>query len=191
MSQPTISYEASVYTREITYTNFKGETKSVEMTFALDPLQLMSIIASIPSNKSKSKDPRKAGKEQEITEEQQIQLVRDLAIKAAGFISDDGESFEAYEGFDESLAGKAFLTKLVASDADRKEFSEKVILDPFRAFVGFARVDESNSQKDIQELEKYLGDLENVFLGTGKPEETAAEKRARLQAELAATPVED
>lgn len=192
MSQtPVVSYEASIYSRDITYRNLNGETKTVPLTFLLDPLQLMSIIASVPMQKSKSKDPRKKGQDEGISEEAQIQLIRDLARRAAGFKSDDGETWEPFEDFDDQLAGKAFLTKLTASDADRKEFSERVILDPFRAFIDFARADESNNRSDIAELENYLAELEKLFTGApDKPAETLAEKRARLAAEIAAIPDE-
>ena len=38
-------YTASVYERTVKYTNFKGETMDATLTFALDPLQLLSVIA--------------------------------------------------------------------------------------------------------------------------------------------------
>ena len=38
-------YTASVYERTVKYTNFKGETRDATLTFALDPLQLLSVIA--------------------------------------------------------------------------------------------------------------------------------------------------
>ena len=37
-------YTASVYERTVKYTNFKGETRDATLTFALDPLQLLSVI---------------------------------------------------------------------------------------------------------------------------------------------------
>jgi hypothetical protein len=184
MSQSTVTYEAAVYSRSITYTNLKGETKTVELNFALSPIDLMGVLSNVPTNKTRSKDPRKQNQEAGLTDAQQIKLVQSLAAQAAGFISDDGETFEPYETFANDIAGQAFLTKLVSSDADRKEFAEKVILAPFRAFVEYARVDESNTPKDIQDLEKYLADLERAFTFEAKPEETLEERRARLAAEL-------
>lgn len=189
-----VSYEASIYSRDITYRNLNGETKTVSLHFALDPLQLMSIIADVPVRKSKSNDPRKKGQPEEISDSDQIKLIRDLASKAAGFKSDDGETWEPFEDFDNQLAGKAFLTKLTASDADRKEFAEQVIIAPFQAFVDFAKVEPSNSKDDVAELEGYLQNLKDVFTGKTKEPaktETLAERRARLTRELAETPDED
>lgn len=182
MSQ--LTYEASVYKRTVKYTNFKGETNETTLYFALDPIQLMQTIASFAPRTSKSKNPAKQG-QPEITDEDQIKFVRSLAVKAAGFPSDDGESWEPFEDFENTIAGKAFLTQLVSSDDGRKEFAEKVILDPFRAFVGYAEADPSNSPKDTAQLKTMLGQLENVFVG--KPEnESLEERRARLQAEMTA-----
>lgn len=184
MSQTTVTYEAAVYSRTITYTNLKGETKSAELTFALSPMDLMGVLARVPKNKTRSKDPRKQSADAGLSDEQQIQMVQELAAKAAGFISDDGETFEPYETFANDIAGQAFMTKLLSSDADRKEFAEKVILAPFRAFVDYARVDDSNTDADIRNLEKYLADLEKAFTFEAKPEETIEQRRARLAAEL-------
>lgn len=191
MSQSTITYEATVYSRDITYRNLHGETKTVNLTFALSPIDLMAVVSRIPTNKSKSRDPRKAGQNEGITDEQRITLVQDLAAKSAGFISENGETFSPWEGFANDIVGQAFLTKLVSSDADRQEFAEKVILAPFRAFVDYARADESNSAKDIQEIEGYLAELEKAFSPDAKPAETNAERRARIQAELAALPADE
>lgn len=182
MSQ--ITYEASVYERTVKYKNFKGETNETTLYFALDPIQLMQTIANFTPKQSKSKNPAKAN-QPEITDEEQIKFVRGLACKAAGFPSDDGESWEPFEGFENSIAGKAFLTQLVSSDGDRKEFSEKVILDPFRAFVGYAEADPTNSKAETQQLKTMLSQLENVFTGTNA-NESIEERRARLQAEMAA-----
>lgn len=179
-------YEASVYSREVSYTNFLGETKEMKLYFALDPMQLMSIIASFTPKKVKSGNPALAGKDAEISEEEQLRMVRDLAVKSAGAPSQDGEYWEPFPNFDESLVGKAFLTKLTASDVDRKEFSQKVILDPFRAFVGFAAAEEGNTPSEIQTLKSMLTQLENVFKTPAVKDESMEERRARLAAELAA-----
>lgn len=182
MSQ--ITYEASVYKRDVKYRNFKGETNETTLYFALDPIALMQTIASFAPKTSKSKNPAKQN-QVEITDEDQIKFVRGLALKAAGFPSDDGESWEPMDNFENTIAGKAFLTQLVSSDGDRKEFSEKVILDPFRAFVSYAEADPSNTPKETQQLRTMLGQLENIF--TGKPDnESIEDRRARLQAEMAA-----
>lgn len=182
MSQ--LTYEASVYTHTVKYKNFKGETNETTLYFALDPIQLMQTIAGFAPKASKSKNPAKQG-QPEISDEEQIKFVRGLAVKAAGFPSDNGESWEPFEDFENTIAGKAFLTSLVSSDDARKEFAEKVIVAPFQAFVGFASDDPSNSPKDVQQLKTMLSQLENVFVG--KPEnETLEERRARLQAEMAA-----
>ena len=178
-------YEASVYKQTVKYTNFKGETQEKELFFALDPIQLMQVIAGFtPKQNKRSGDPRKQNQEQSWTEEEQIKFVRDLASKSAGTPSDDGETWYPYEDFDKDLAGKAFLTKLVSSDADRKAFAEKVILDPFRAFVGYATADPSNAPKEIQQFKVMAEQLENVF--TERSTESLEERRARLQAELEA-----
>lgn len=182
MSQ--LTYEASVYKRTVHYKNFKGEEQTTELYFALDPIQLMSAIASFAPKESKSQNPAKKGK-QEITDEEQIKFVRSLAKQAAGFPSEDGETWEPFEDFENTIAGKAFLTQLVSSDGDREKFAEQVILDPFRAFVGFAEADGSNSPKDVQQLKTMLGQLENVFKGAPQ-NETLEERRARLEAEMAA-----
>lgn len=180
-----ITYEASVYSRLVKYRNFKGETNETTLYFALDPLQLMASIASFAPRKSKSQNPAKQGKV-EISDEQQIKFVRDLAKQAAGFPSDDGESWEPFEDFENTIAGKAFLTQLVSSDTDRRDFSEKVILDPFRAYVGFAEADTSNTKQDLDNLRQMMQQLENVFRGLDKKDESLEERRARLEAEIAA-----
>lgn len=178
-------YEASVYSREVTYRNFKGEEKTQTLYFALDPLQLMQVIAGFEPKKIKSGNPALRNQDAPISEEQQLKMVRDLAIKSAGTPSDDGESWVPYPEFDNDLVGKAFLTKLAASDGDRKEFSEKVILAPFRAFIGYATTDESNSPKDKQQFAQMLQQMENIFVVPDKPDESMEERRARLAAELA------
>lgn len=183
MSQ--LTYEASVYKRTVKYKNFKGETNETTLYFALDPIQLMQTIASFAPKTSKSKNPAKQG-QPEITDEDQIKFVQGLAKKAAGFPSEDGEVWEPFENFEDTIAGKAFLTQLVSSDGDRKEFSEKVILDPFRAFVGFAEQDPTNTAQDTQQLRTMLSQLENVFVGKPDKNESLEERRARLAAEMAA-----
>lgn len=181
-----VVYEASVYSRTVSYKNFKGETKTQELHFALDPLQLMQVFSSFEPKKVKSGNPALAGKEAPITDEQQVKMIRDLVIKAVGFPSDDGESWEPFVGFENTLAGKAFLTKLTASDADRREFSEKVILDPLRAFIGYAEADESNSKAEVAQFKQMLGTVEKLFATPDPASETYEEKRARLAAEMAA-----
>ena len=178
-------YEASVYSRTVAYKNFKGEENKVVLYFALDPLQLMQVIATFQPKKVKSGNPARQGQAAEISDEEQLKFVRDLASRSAGSPSDDGESWELFEDFADSLAGKAFLTKLASSDGDRREFSEKVILDPFRAFVGFAKADVSNTPKDIQQFEQMLVQMENIFRMPEKKDETLEERRERLAAELA------
>lgn len=175
-------YNASVYKRNVKYVNFKDETNETTLYFALDPISLMQVIAGFRPKASRSKDPSKQARP-EITDEEQIKFVRNLAVRAAGFPSDDGELWEPFTDFENTIAGKAFLTQLVSSDGDRREFSEKVILDPFRAFVEFAKNDPSNTKQDTQQLETMLAQLENVF--TGKREESLEDRRARLEAEMA------
>lgn len=177
-------YEAAVYTRTVKYRNFKGEENSVTLHFALDPLQLMALIATFEPKKSKSGNPALAGKVEGITDEQQLKFVRDLACKAAGTPSDDGESWTPFENFSDTIAGKAFLTKLASSDGDRREFAKTVILDPFKAFMDFAKDDDSNTQADVQQFAMMLTQLENVFKIPDPKEESIDQKRARLAAEM-------
>lgn len=179
-------YEASVYSRKVSYRNFKGEQNDVELFFALDPLQLMKVIANVPVKRVKSGNPSINGTPSEMTDGDQIQLVRDLACQAAGSPSDDGESWVPFEHFSESLVGKAFLTRLASSDGDRREFSEKVILDPFRAFIGFAIADPTNSPKDVQGFKVSLQQMENIFKAPDPKTESVDERRERLAAEMAA-----
>lgn len=180
-----ITYEAAVYTRDVTYKNFKGEEKTTTLHFALDPIQLMQIIASFGSKKpNRSGNPAKKNAPVEFSDEDQLKFVRDLAKKSAGAPSDDGESWLPFEDFDEHIAGKAFLTKLASSDGDRKEFSEKVIVEPFRAFVSYASADPSNTPKEVQQFQKMLGQIENIFKVPDNPSESVEERRARLAAEL-------
>jgi hypothetical protein len=181
-----IVYQASVYSRVVEYRNFKGQDKKVELFFALDPLQLLSVIASFePKRNKRSKNPAKQGEVEPITNEQQLEFVQGLVKKAAGWPSDDGESWEPFPEFEESLAGKAFLTKLASSDADRKEFSEKVVLDPFRAYVAYAKDDPSNAPKDVKQLESMSAQLETLFSEKVDPDESLEARRERLMAELA------
>jgi hypothetical protein len=178
-------YEASVYTRTVNYKNFKGESRSVELFFALDPLKLLKVIAGFNPKKSKSNNPARRN-ELEISDADQVQFVRDLCIQAAGEPSADGEAWIPFPDFEETLAGQTFLTKLASSDGDRAEFAEKVILDPFRAYVRFAAADETNTPKDVQQFQTMLSQLENIFTAKDKPEESYEDRRARLAAELAA-----
>lgn len=179
-----IIYEASVYEQEITYRNFKGETKTQKLYFALDPLQLLGVIASVKPRKIKSGNPALNGKTAEMSEEEQIRMVRSLAVQSAGYPSEDGENWVPYENFDESIAGKAFLTKLVSSDNDRSEFSKMVVLDPFRAFCKYFEADPSNSPKEIQEMKETLAKVENIFKTPEPGSESAEERKARLMAEI-------
>lgn len=186
MSQSTeIVYEASVYERTVSYKNFKGEQQSVKLYFALDPLELMSMIAGFNPKKSKSNNPAKRGQD-EIDEGDQVKFVRDIAIKSAGSPSDDGESWEPFENFENTLAGKTFITKLASSDGDREEFAQKVLLDPFRAFVKFAEADTTNTKKDIQQFQQMVAQLERIFSSAGdNTDETLEQKRERLAREMA------
>ena len=189
MSQ--ITYEASVYTRQVSYVNFKGETQTVELHFALDPLQLMQIVATgFTPKKVKSGNPARNGQNAEISDEEQLKFFRNLASKSAGTPSDDGESWEPFEDFENTLAGKAFLTRLAASDSDRIEFGEKVMIAPFEAFVKYAENDPSNSKQETQQLRTMLEQLRNI-LTPQQTEETLEEKRARLAAEMAALSASD
>lgn len=180
-------YEASIYTRTVSYRNFNGQEQTVELHFALDPIQLMQVIANASVKKTKSNNPAKKDLV-EITDAEQLKFIHDLASRAAGFPSDDGESWDSFEGFSDSIAGKAFLTKLTSSDADRQEFAQKVILNPFRAFVGYAKADSGNSPAEIKEFESMLQKMERIFTVTDK-NESLEERRARLQAEMAALEV--
>lgn len=179
-------YEASVYSRTVSYKNFKGEEKTVELQFALDPLQLMQIIATFQPKKVRSGNPARNNQPAEISDEEQLKFFRDIAVKSAGHTSEDGESWTPFEGFEDDLAGKAFLTKLASSDADRREFAEKVLLAPFRTFVGFAVNDPSNTDRDKQGFQKMLGELENIFKVPDPKDESLDDRRARLAAEMAA-----
>lgn len=179
-------YTASVYSRKVSYTNFKGEEKTIELFFALNPITLMEIIASNAPKKSRSANPAKAGKDEEMSSEEQLKFFQDLACRAAGFPSDDGETWERFEDFKDQIVGQAFLTKLASSDSDRREFAEKVILDPFRAFVSFAQADESNSPAEKQQFGVYLAQMENIFKMPDPSKETREERAARLEAELKA-----
>lgn len=184
-------YQAAIFTHEVNYMDYKGKTKKAVLNFALDPVQLLEIIASVPTNTSKSNNPSKKGQNIAISDEQQIKLVRDLAAKAAGWPSDDGETWEPFADFQNQLAGKAFMTLLVSSDQMRKDFADTVFLEPFRAYVSFAAADPSNTPKEIQQMQSMLAQLENTFSEKPNPEETLEEKRARLAADLAALDVAD
>lgn len=178
-----IVYEASVYTRTVAYKNFKGEKQEIELYFALDPIELMTMIAGFSPKKSKSANPAKRGQE-EIDDADQVKFVRDVAVKAAGTPSQDGESWEPFENFENTLAGKTFITKLASSDGDREEFAQKVLLDPFRAFVKFAEADPSNTPKDVHQFQQMVAQLERIFTSKGI-DESLEEKRARLAREMA------
>lgn len=182
-SMTDIVYEASVYTRTVKYKNFKGEQQEIKLYFALDPIELMTMIANFNPKKSRSNNPAKRGQD-EIDDGDQVKFVRDIAIKAAGTPSEDGESWEPFEDFENTLAGKTFITKLASSDGDREEFAQMVLLDPFRAFVKFAEADPTNSQKDVQQFQQMVAQLERIFSTKGV-DESLEEKRARLAREMA------
>jgi len=182
MSQPV--YEAAVYSRNVSYRNFAGEEATVEVNFALDPIQLLELIASSTlTSRSKSKDPRKKNLE-EVDEGKSFTFLRDIAAISAGYPSADGERWLPIESFTDTLAGKAFITKLAASDADRKEFAEKVMLAPFRAFVEYAKADGGNSPKEIAKFEQMLAQFERIFT-VSVADETLEARRARVAAEMA------
>lgn len=178
-------YEASVFTRTVSYRDLKGNTKTVELHFALDPIQLMEIIAKMPLTKSKSKNPAQAGKE-ELSDEGMLKFIRDTADRAAGFPSDDGESWEPFEDFGDTIAGKTFVTMLASSDAMRKEFAEKVLIAPFRAFVDFAAQDPSNNKQEVANFQQMLSQFERVLSVDTDPNESVEDRRRRLEADLAA-----
>ena len=183
---PNLVYEASVYSRTVTYKNFNGETNTVKLFFAIDPLELMGVFAKFEPKKSKSGNPALKNQAEPMSTEDMLQLVRDLACKAAGIPSDDGETWEPEYGFSDKLYGKAFLTKLTASDADRREFSQKVILDPFRAFVQFAEAEPDNTPQEVQGFRTMLNQMENLFKMPDPSAESLEDRRARLAAEMAA-----
>lgn len=182
MSQ--LIYEASVYSRKISYRNFKGEDKTLDLQFALDPIQLMRLIAGFELNTIKSGNPATNGQIAPMSNEMQLKIVHDLACRAAGYQSEDGERWIQIPDFSEQLYGKAFLTKLAASDTDRREFSEKVILDPFRAFVAFALAEEGNTEKEKKQFKEMLSQLEKSFTSPDTSDESLADRKARLAAEL-------
>ena len=184
MTQPT--YEAELYSRTVKYRNHNGETKEETLFFMLDPIQLMRVIAGTQTQKSKSKNPAKQGQAEDISEDEQLRIMQDLAAKAAGNPSEDGEHFYPIEDFKEWVAGKAFMTQLAASDGDREEFAEKVVLNPFRSFVEFAKADPSNDAKETQQFDVMLKQMENIFKPGEAANETIDDRRARLAAELQA-----
>lgn len=183
-----VTYEAAVYSREVTYTNFKGVTKTVDLQFALDPIQLMRVFAAMPNpKKSKSGSPsRRAEEETTLSDEQSLKFLVDIASKAAGEMSEDGEQFYPIPDFADLLAGKAFITKLASSDGDREEFAQKVILDPFKAFVNYAAADEGNSEAEIKQFRDMLASMERIFVGanTKKDGESLEDRKARLLREI-------
>lgn len=179
MTQPV--YETTVYSTQVEYTNLNGVRRNEKLSFAMDPLTLLSVIAAIPMRESKSGDPRKSSPT--MSDEAQLRLIRDLAETSWGHPSNDGEMWVNYEDLSETLAGKAFLTRLTTSESIRREFTDNVLVAPMRAFVSFAKSDPTNSPKDIQEFELMLARIEKVFTEADN-EETLEERRSRLQAEL-------
>lgn len=182
-----VIYQASVFEKTIKYVDFKGKTKEATLSFALDPIQLLLVIASFeePKNK-KSGNPAKRDQVEPITNEKQLEFVQGLVKKAAGWPSEDGESWMPYENFENDIAGKAFLTKLASSDEDRKEFAQKVVLDPFNAYVEYAKAEPSNKKADIDNLIKMQEQLTRIFSEPDRSGESLEERRARLEAELQA-----
>lgn len=178
-----VTYEAAVYSREVTYTNFKGVTKTVELCFALDPIALMRVMVTIPTKKSRSKNPALAGVDEGLNEEQTLKFLVDIASKAAGEMSEDGEQFYPIPDFAELLAGKAFITKLASSDSDREEFTKKVIINPFEAFVNYAAADGGNSESEIKQFRDMLDSMKRIF--AVDKNENHEDRAARLRAELA------
>jgi len=179
-----IVYEAEIFTRKISYKNYNGLVQTVQLDFSLDPLSLLELIASVPVAKSKSNNPAKRDDEVTLSDSDQVALIRRIAEEAAGHASKDGETWERWENMSDSLAGKAFLTRLSSSDTDRREFVEKVVISPFRAFVSYAKSDPTNSQADIAGFDEVLHRMERIF---DTPEgETIEDRKARLMAELSA-----
>ncbi len=181
-----IVYNAVYHTEEVSYTNLNGESRIAELKFLMHPMTLLSVFADIPDRKIKSGNPSLNGKSADISESQQIKLVQDLAGRAAGIPSSDGESWIPFENFEKHVSGHAFLTKLATSEKVRKDFSDKVILAPFRAFVGYAEADPSNSPKEVKDLKDTLTKMENTFKVADPSNETPEELKAKLQAQLAA-----
>lgn len=177
-------YEAAIYSREVTYKNLKGEEKTVEVNFALDPIQLLELIARQPvTTKSRSKDPRKQGTE-EVDDGRMFAFLREIADISAGEPSWDGEQWLPIPNFSTLLAGKAFITKLTSSDADRQEFIEKVMLAPFAAFVEYAKDDPTNSKEEIAKFEGMLAQFKRIF-SVSSADETLEARKARLAIEMA------
>lgn len=179
-------YEAAVYTREVKYRNLNGEEKTEILHFALDPMELMRVIAGFAPKKIKSGNPAMNGRDAEITPEEQLKFLHDLVCKAAGIPSRDGEEWTPIPEFSNWIVGKAFLAQMAASDGIRREIANKVVLAPFEAFVGFAKADPSNSPADIKQLDTMMVQMRNVFSVPDERDETLDEKRARLAAEMAA-----
>ena len=182
MTQPV--YEATLYSRLIKYKDSKGEEKELKISFALDPIQLMRVITKVGLKTTKSKNPAKQN-EPELSDDDQLRLLQDLASRSAGFPDEDDDRWIPMEDFGNHFAGMAFMTMLAASDTVRKDFAEKVILDPFRSFVAFAKADPANDPKETQNFDIMLKQMENVFVGPDVPNETLDDRKARLAAELA------
>lgn len=178
-------YEAAIYTREVSYRNFAGQEQTVTVEFALDPIELLDLIASSSNitSRSKSNDPRKKNAEV-VDEGKQFRFLRDIANRAAGYPSADGERWLPIKDFTDSIAGKAFITKLASSDEDRKEFAEKVMLAPFRAFVEYAEADPGNTPSEIAKFKTMLEQFERVF-AVSTADETLEARKARVAAEMA------
>lgn len=177
-------YEATIYTREVSYRNFAGTEQTVSVDFAMDPIELLDLIQTSTLTKtSRSKNPARRGQD-EVDETRQFKFLRDIAERAAGYPSADGERWLPIPDFCDTLAGKAFITKLAASDEDRKEFAEKVMLAPFRAFVQYAKADPSNTPAEVAKFEGMLSQFERIF-AVSVADETLEARKARVAAEMA------
>ena len=178
-------YISSVYSTEVHYVNFLGEKKTKTVSFALDPVALLTNISNLDAyeKESANRAQRRAGVEVGLSQAGSIDLIRELASQAAGYASEDGENWDRDYDFRDSVAGAAFLTYLGTSEEARFEFAENVFIKPFEAFVEFAKANPSNSPAEIKVLDDNLQALRGAF--TKGSTETLEERKARLKAELA------
>lgn len=177
-------YMARPYRHEVPYENLNGVQKTATLHFLIHPVELLGIFADYTPKKIKSGNPALNGKPAEMSDADQIKIIQQLAAQAAGTPSEDGENFDRFNDFETSVVGQAFMTMMVTSTKARRDFSEMAILNPFRAFVQFARQDDSNSPKEVADLERTLKQMEDIFKSPDVKDESAEEKRARLMAEL-------
>jgi hypothetical protein len=172
-----------VHSEEITFTNLQGKTIKEELHFLIDPYKLMVLMSDYTPKKVRSGNPALNGKDAPVTDREQLEMVRSLVIEAAGWPSEDGNGWVQNYDFPESLAGKTFLAKLVASDEIRKSFTQVAILEPFRTFVTLFEAVPENTEKEKEDIRKQLAQMENIFKAPSG--ETAEQRRQRLTAELA------